>query len=271
MKKTNLKGMTLIEIVVSMAIYGLLALLIVEIMSVVNSTMRTTTQLNKRLAYEQRFADNRQTEDTLTDKLGALTGSSVNVTVSWPNTSTGGRSDVSSGAVQYPARYLNETTAVDYSEGINYKYLVFTPAAGSSATTFSLRIQFADGYPYDVVALKSPTYGDFTSSDGGKTWTNAAVTLPPRTASNGLISVDVEVYCDVRKDTNNTRMEIFDQDGNSKGWSDNYLYENLKLDYVTWVKNMSGEIVHVVETLTYTVKADRTVDSQPVVTYETPS
>ena len=52
MKKRNLKGMTLMEIVVSMAVYGVLALLMVEIMSCVNGTMRITNQLNKRLAYD---------------------------------------------------------------------------------------------------------------------------------------------------------------------------------------------------------------------------
>lgn len=60
MKKA--KGMTLMEIVISIFIYGLLALLITEIMTLVNTTMRATNQLNKRLYNEARIADNMQTK-----------------------------------------------------------------------------------------------------------------------------------------------------------------------------------------------------------------
>ncbi|MCR4760835.1 MAG: type II secretion system GspH family protein [Oscillospiraceae bacterium] len=55
------KGMTLVEIVISMAIYGLLALLLTEIMTCVNASMRATRQLNNRLSYEAKFADNQLT------------------------------------------------------------------------------------------------------------------------------------------------------------------------------------------------------------------
>jgi prepilin-type N-terminal cleavage/methylation domain-containing protein len=55
------KGMTLVEIVISMAIYGILALLLTEIMTCVNASMRATHQLNNRLSYEAKFADNQLT------------------------------------------------------------------------------------------------------------------------------------------------------------------------------------------------------------------
>ena len=55
------KGMTLVEIVISMAIYGILALLLTEIMTCVNASMRATRQLNNRLSYEAKFADNQLT------------------------------------------------------------------------------------------------------------------------------------------------------------------------------------------------------------------
>jgi len=55
------KGMTLIEIVISLGIYALLALLLTEIMSVVNSTMRATNQLNNRLSFQSNIADNQLT------------------------------------------------------------------------------------------------------------------------------------------------------------------------------------------------------------------
>jgi prepilin-type N-terminal cleavage/methylation domain-containing protein len=52
------KGMSLMEIVIAMAIAGVLALLLVEIMNSVNAMMRATTDLNRRMAYEGQFADN---------------------------------------------------------------------------------------------------------------------------------------------------------------------------------------------------------------------
>lgn len=57
MKKTC-KGMSLMEIIISMLIYGIIALLVVEIMSVVNATITATNNMNKRLSYETKYADN---------------------------------------------------------------------------------------------------------------------------------------------------------------------------------------------------------------------
>ncbi|MCQ2416388.1 MAG: hypothetical protein MJ071_01095 [Oscillospiraceae bacterium] len=57
------KGMTLMEIIVSCAVYALFSLLIAEIMTLVNSTMRATNQLNKRLTYQSKYADNMLTSD----------------------------------------------------------------------------------------------------------------------------------------------------------------------------------------------------------------
>lgn len=55
--KKKLRGLTLMEVIVALAIYAILALLTTEIMTLVNSTMRSTTHLNRRLAYESKFAD----------------------------------------------------------------------------------------------------------------------------------------------------------------------------------------------------------------------
>lgn len=56
--KKKCKGMSLMEIIISMLIYGIIALLVVEIMSVVNATITSTNNLNKRLSYETKYADN---------------------------------------------------------------------------------------------------------------------------------------------------------------------------------------------------------------------
>ena len=69
MLKRKYKGMTLAEIMTAIAIAGLMALLMVQVMNCVNATMRSTTNLNKRLAYEGKVADNLQTTeaDAMTD------------------------------------------------------------------------------------------------------------------------------------------------------------------------------------------------------------
>ncbi len=57
------KGLTLVEIVISIAIYGVLALLIMEIMTLVNTLVKSTDQMTKRLSYEAKYADNLLTQD----------------------------------------------------------------------------------------------------------------------------------------------------------------------------------------------------------------
>lgn len=74
------KGMTLMEIVISMAIYGILALLVTEIMTSMNTLMRVTDQLNDRLAYEAKFADNHQTVNESGTPFGSKT---ITYTVSY--------------------------------------------------------------------------------------------------------------------------------------------------------------------------------------------
>jgi len=64
-KQTKRKGLTLIEIIISIAVYAVLALLLTEIMTLVNTMMRSTEQLNNRLNYEAKYADNQITTDDL--------------------------------------------------------------------------------------------------------------------------------------------------------------------------------------------------------------
>ena len=57
MKKT-LKGVTLIEIILSMAVYAVIALLLCEIMTTINMTMKSTTAMDRRFSAEAQYADN---------------------------------------------------------------------------------------------------------------------------------------------------------------------------------------------------------------------
>ena len=80
--KRKLKGMTLIEVVISIGIYAVIALLLTEIMSLVNATMKATNQLNRRLAYESKFADNMLLSDGKTTWADARTDGRTQITVS---------------------------------------------------------------------------------------------------------------------------------------------------------------------------------------------
>lgn len=128
------KGMTLIEIVVSLFLYALLALLLVEIMSVVNSTMMSTNQLNQRLSFEGKLADNQMVGNSAPEGTN-------NVRIRYGTTDTAGNwtnlagsiGDLSRGdeAIQYNAyvtRYDNPKLhgTIDYAEGINYRFITFT-------------------------------------------------------------------------------------------------------------------------------------------------
>ena len=127
MKK--LKGMTLFEIVISMGVYALLALLLAEIMSVVNNTMTATNQLNERMAFQAKFADNKMTN-------GANLNTTGRLTVSY------GDNDTTVGSFdrmledddeswlqfnEYAGIYTHASSdaAVNYVEEVNFRFMTF--------------------------------------------------------------------------------------------------------------------------------------------------
>lgn len=154
------KGLTLIEIVISIAIYGVLALLITEIMTLVNTTIRSTDQMTKRLAYEAKYADNLLTKD---DNGTTFDQADVNVTIDYDiinkvRDSEGQLTNYTVGSVatrdlgnvdqrrrrterrlnidgsgdalvasQFTTNY-NETAAIVYHEDTNYKFMTFDKA-----------------------------------------------------------------------------------------------------------------------------------------------
>lgn len=122
------KGMTLIEVIVSLAIYGIMAMLVAEIMTLVNATMRATNQLNDRLSYEAKFADNLQTVD---DRGNALSATVVNFQIRYNNNSqiVGGASRE---ALEYTAQYDNShVVGQRYSENVNYRFMTFDRVASN--------------------------------------------------------------------------------------------------------------------------------------------
>lgn len=61
MKRKKLKGLSLMEIIISIAVYAIIALLMAEIMGCINATMTSTSRLNERLDSEALLVDNKDT------------------------------------------------------------------------------------------------------------------------------------------------------------------------------------------------------------------
>lgn len=117
------KGMTLMEIVISMFIYGLLALLVVEIMTSINATMRATDQLNDRLSYEAKYADNFQTRDE--NGTAFHENPSVTYSVNYNGKKVGG---VDRAATEYTIGYDSSKIkgqVVSSITDINYRFMSF--------------------------------------------------------------------------------------------------------------------------------------------------
>ena len=152
------KGMTLIEVVISLGIYRLLALLLTEIMAVVNNTMTATNQLNARLAFQARYADNKITTGLNRTANGALT-------VSYGDNGTEvGRfdhidDDIDDTALvynEYSGIYNNRTSraTIDYVEEVNYRFM-----------TFDYREEAAAEYPGEHFQLQVYLFPYFRSAE----------------------------------------------------------------------------------------------------------
>ena len=123
------KGMTLFEIVISLGIYALLAMLLAEIMSVVNNTMTATNQLNERLAFQSKFADNKMTSGA---NLGATGDLIVHYGDNGVEAGSFSRSDDDDETTtfhfnEYSGIYTNRTSqaAINYVEDVNYRFMTF--------------------------------------------------------------------------------------------------------------------------------------------------
>lgn len=113
------KGMSLMEVILALAISGILSLLMVQVMDCVNATMRATTALNRRLSYEGKFADS----------LIANTGSSakaIEVRITYPGSATPITIPASSGRVTE-----HTLASKDGSEGANYRFFTVGRSAAN--------------------------------------------------------------------------------------------------------------------------------------------
>lgn len=133
-KVTHFKGMTLFEIVIAIAIFGVTSLLLVEIMNSVNSTMKATKSLNDRLAYEQKFADNRlKTADShgYVENKGDQT---LNIEFDVKSV----KHEIPASGLLYQINYNSENELPETSKDVNYRYMVFDYHESGDAINYDI-------------------------------------------------------------------------------------------------------------------------------------
>ncbi len=170
------KGMTLMEIVISIAIYGVLALLVTEIMTTVNATMRATSQLNDRLAFESKFADNNMTKDSTGNPFQA-TNVEYSVDYSYAGSidftynhgSNGRVGDTTRSAIEYRMDYHDPTiVGTNYAQNVNYRFMTFDKVAMDPSTcpdgSFQVRVRFVPYFSDNVPATEEAKKAAITSA-----------------------------------------------------------------------------------------------------------
>lgn len=156
------KGMTLMEIVISIAVYGVLALLVTEIMTTVNATMRATNQLNERLAFEAKFADNNMTKDSTGNPF-----ENKEITYSITYNDKGTKhwiGDTTKKAIEYRMDYHDPSiVGTNYAQNVNYRFITFDKVMMDSSEypgeSFNVFIRFvpyfSDEQPASLAAKKA--------------------------------------------------------------------------------------------------------------------
>ncbi len=200
MSKKKMKGMTLVEIVISIAIYGMIALLITEVMTLINATIRSTQQLNTRLSYEAKYADNLLTKDS---NGVAFTSLQENVILNYNNGTTQSTSlpavrvsivydlDNATGAKtldrnqfadyteaggaallrasEYETDYDGNIVGTNYHPNTNYKFMTFNKVSAGTepkpegAFVLALTLDDADAAAITKIEVEGPLNDGTTS------------------------------------------------------------------------------------------------------------
>jgi len=281
-KKAQLKGMTLIEIVISMALYAVIAFLIAQIMTNVNATMRATHQLNERLSAEVKYADNRM-----------VTGGDVSAEAQVRTDSTRSQISISyDGGTQdfdadvYTAIYENKDgtpTAVN----TNYRYVVYSTHASSGpdwTAPFTLNVRIpSSGYSWidlDKAEVTNTVNGSTATgtivangTDGVFNLYQIVIPRIQESVGTGVGRVHVTFNRDLTSQTGGVRKEIYETDSTGSykldgsgnkillGYSDNFPFLKLDLDYCQWFANAAGEVTpaNFFSRVSFTVNEDNSV------------
>ncbi|MBR5404785.1 MAG: prepilin-type N-terminal cleavage/methylation domain-containing protein [Oscillospiraceae bacterium] len=184
-KQMKRKGMTLLEVIISIAVYAVLALLLAEIMTLVNSTMRSTEQMNNRLSYEAKYADNLMTVDAdgtpfakLTEMDAGAAVPAVKVSIRYDvqpsektvvnHQVTAIKADASKTlskdkggkllrASEYTTNYKEESPGTHYHDNTNYRFITFEKVSNGKSVkptgAFPVFIWFLEHTYDDIDAL----------------------------------------------------------------------------------------------------------------------
>ena len=152
------KGMTLMEILISMGVYAVLALLATEIMTSMNVLMRSTDQLNDRMSYQAKYADNFQTQD---EHGNSFAKKDITYQIEYGGKLVG---NTSRNAFQYTIGYDNSrVSGTNYVSEVNFRFLSFDKVHRDVSSwpgdTFIVRIRvvpyFHDETPASVATQKT--------------------------------------------------------------------------------------------------------------------
>ncbi|MBR3267656.1 MAG: prepilin-type N-terminal cleavage/methylation domain-containing protein [Oscillospiraceae bacterium] len=168
------KGMTLIEIVISMGVYAVIALLVVRIMMTVNAVMNSTNQLNDRLSYEAKYADNVQVND---DAGHSFSFQRVDYEIVYDIRNDGnGKRINSSGtsgardyaAYEYTVDTLNSDAQIlgqDMHSNVNYRFMTFNkvPVATPERTSDTFTVVFRPVAYFSGKYGKAPGSSDYNA------------------------------------------------------------------------------------------------------------
>ena len=179
MQKKSRKGLTLFEIIISIAVYAVLAALLTEVMTLVNATMRSTNQLNDRLAFEAKYADNLRTRADFTERdsrvlivYGTGANDMVRYDASVRDTTGKKINQVSLSGEEYTASYTppRAILGTDYHANTNYKFMIFNKVGfvqdAKPGGAFQVKLQLLAGK--DANKIDHITIEEVDDGAGGK-------------------------------------------------------------------------------------------------------
>ncbi len=108
-KKKNLKGMTLVEIIISLAVFAMLGAILLRIGCTIDSTTKAASRLNKRVNEQSPYAASQTTKYAVYDSAGnyqshqEFSDKAINIDVSVNDKTTGAPKKVSVGSQIYDA------------------------------------------------------------------------------------------------------------------------------------------------------------------------
>ena len=250
-RKKTLKGITLMEVVVSIAVYGVIALLLAEIMGCVNNMMTFTHHLSERIGVEGKIADNQEkTPNTRTVTVSAhIDGEKIML---------------SDEIYEYSFSDTNAQTAMtDAESSVHFRYMNYDhngvkPGAGG-ASSFELKLNMSR----DLRNFKAlPEYATKGVVGISK--------IEVSTVNNFLDNVPVDLLLDSSSNTVSTLTFLPDPDFESNidnyidGKENNLLKLNMNYD---WLNDQVNVVIKFYPVFDSSYTLDDSAKDQPYATW----